>query len=451
MTFIVLSAIADDFDVTLGAVGWVVIVESLIISALLLPMGAVADAVGRRRVLLLGMIVFAIGTILTGLAPSFALLIAARIVAAIGNTLVQSIGTGLLVAAFPPHERGLAIGGQTTAVAVGSLTGPLAGGLLLDVLSWQTLFLLIAVPSVISALAVWLMIEPDEGDRKRIRDTSFDRIGAVLSAAMITAIVLTINNPFEFAWLSPFVLGGAVLSLGLLVAFIRQELAVDGPMLELRLFAIPTFRWAVIVRLIGFMSSTTVLFLLPIYLLSLRQISTGQAGFIVALSALGMGGSAQLSGRLYDRVGPLAPTMFGLIVQVVVNSSLALTGGETSMVLLGLLSFINGIAVGFWNVPNNSAMLGATPPEALGVGGAFTNTTRTIGNVLGQAVAAAVVVAVMRAQDFNIPLGDIDEVPAAGRAFVDGWRITFWVAAGFAALALAAGTRLPRGVHAGTV
>ena len=138
MVFVMLSDIAEDFEVTLGAVGWVVIVESLVISALLLPMGGLADRVGRRRVYVWGLVVFGIGSVLTGIAPTFGALIAARVVMAVGNALVQSVVTGLLVGAFPPEERGRAIGGQTTAVSVGAGLGPLLGGLALEVISWET-------------------------------------------------------------------------------------------------------------------------------------------------------------------------------------------------------------------------------------------------------------------------------------------------------------------------
>lgn len=445
MAFLVLSAIADEFNVTLGAVGWVVIVESLIISALLLPIGGIADTIGRRRVLTTGLAIFGVGAILTGLAPTFALLIVARVVMAIGNTFIQAIGTGLIVASFPPEERGIALGAQTTAVSIGSALGPLLGGFALQFLDWKTLFLLIAVPAALSLAAVLLLVEPDAPRTPRTSSVSFDRIGGVLSALAITTVVLTINNPFAQSWLSPTIVGGAVVGAALLAAFIRWELRRPNPMLELRLFAERVFRLAVIVRFLGFTSSATAMFLLPIFLLSYRDVEPGKVGLILAVLAVGTGASAQLSGRMYDRAGPRLPTIIGATLMLAASVALAFLSDATDLVAIGMIAAAFGIGVGLWNVPNNSAMLGATPPESFGVGGAFTNVTRTIGSVLGQAVAATTVVAVMAHQGFDIPLGELGDTPGAGLAFVDGWQVAFLVAAAFAAATLAVGIRLPTG------
>lgn len=448
MTFIVLPAIADDFEVTLGAVGWVVIVESLIVTALLLPVGSLADAVGRRRVLVTGMAVFTVGTLLTGLMPSFGLLIVARIVMALGNTLVQAIATGVLVAAFPEEERGLALGAQTTAVATGSLMAPLLSGLLLDITGWRTLYLLMALPAAVATLAVWLLIDRSVDDTAHVAgNRRFDRVGAVTGAVMITLLIFTINNPADLGWSSPWVIGTGVASLVLLATFVRHELRTSFPMLELRLFRRRVFRWAVSVRLVGFIASTAVPLLLPLYLLTLRDVSTIRAGVILAIGSLGMGISAQLSGRIYDRIGPRTPTLVGLTMQIALSLGFAFSGASTSLAWIAVLAFVNGLSVAMWNVANNSAMMGDTPPEALGVGGAFTNVTRTLGSVLGQALSAAIVVSVMRAQDFDIPLGDIGESSGARQAFIDGWQVAFLVAAGLAVVALVAGSRHPRGRH----
>lgn len=445
MAFLVLSAIADEFDVTLRAVGWVVIVESLIISALLLPIGGLADAIGRRRILTTGLAIFGIGSLFAGMAPSFALLIAARVIMAVGNTFIQAIGTGLVVAAFPPEERGLALGGQTTAVSIGSAMGPLIGGLALQVLDWKTLFLLIAIPATLSFVAVILLVEPDEPRATNGGDASFDGVGGALSATAITALVLTINNPFAQPWTSPSIIGGAAVAVIVLALFIRWELNHPKPMLELRLFTVRVFRDAAILRLVGFVSSTTTLFLLPIYLLSYRDVASGSAGLILAILAFGTGTAAQLAGRLYDRVGPRLPSVIGAIMMLAGCVALAFLSATTSLVLIGVIVAALGIGTALWNVANNSALLGATPPEAFGVGGAFTNVNRTIGSVLGQAIAAALVAAVMSNQGFDVPLSELGESAGARQAFLDGWRFAFLVAAGFAATTLLVALRLPSG------
>ena len=148
MVFVALPSIADDFDVSLRSVAWVVIAQSLTISSLMLPMGRVADMVGRRRMHLLGMTLFGLGSLSVALAPTFGLLIAARVLMSVGSAMGQSVGTAMVVAVFPPHERGMAIGSQTTAVAIGAASGPILGGLILQVLPWQAMFLLLLIPDL---------------------------------------------------------------------------------------------------------------------------------------------------------------------------------------------------------------------------------------------------------------------------------------------------------------
>ena len=443
-TFLSLPRIADDFEVTLSAVGWVVIIESLIIAALLLPLGGLGDLLGDKLILSVGIAIFGIGTLFTGLSPSFALLIGARIVMAIGNALTQSVATGMVVSLFPGEERGLAMGAQTAAVAVGSASAPLLGGIGLEVLSWKTIFLILLVPTALSFVAVRALI-PDEPLRDAKNSRSFDLPGSVLSAIVITALVVTISNPFSIPWLSPTIIGSAIATLIVLALFIRWELATEHPMFELRLFSDSVFRTAVTMRGFGFLASATTTLLLPIFLLSFRQVSAIAAGVIIAGAAVGLGTGAQISGRMYDRIGPRTPTLVGLGLQVAVSLGFAVSTDATPLVIVGLAAAIGGIGIGMWNVPNNSAMLGAMPPAFLGVGGAFTNVTRTIGTVVGQAIATAVVAGVMVSRGFDIPLNELRDNPAAGLVFNDGWRVAYLLSAGLSAALIVVATRLPGG------
>lgn len=442
MVFVLLAAIAEDFGVTLRAIGWVVIVESLIVSALLLPLGGLADLVGRRRIYLTGLTVFGVGSVLTGLAPGFAALIAARVVMAVGNAMVQSVGTGMIAAAFPAHEKGRAMGAQTTAVSAGAASGPLVGGFALQVVGWQTLFLLLAVPVAVSIVAGLLFLEDDRPTHGRDRP-GFDGIGSLLSATAVVTLVVTIGNPFAQPWISPPIIGGFVAVVVLLASFVRWELGHRQPMLELRLFSITMFRSAVLVRFLGFTASTTTSLLLPIYLLSLRGLADGLAGAVVFCSAAGLGIAAQISGQLSDRVGPRAPTMFGLTLQIVVAAAFSTAGQNTPLWFIAILTLASGFSMGMWNVPNNSAMLGSVPRRNFAVIGAFTNVTRTMGSVVGQALVTAVVVAVMVGDGFDIPLGEIADTAGAGDAFLGGWRVAYFVAIAITVVTLALSTALP--------
>lgn len=446
LAFLLLSPIADHFGVSLAAVGWVVIIEGLVIAALLLPVGGLADSLGRRRVLVGGLALFAAGSIFTGLAPSFALLITGRLVMSFGNTMIQAVGTGLVVAAFPPEERGIAMGAQTTAVAVGGASGPLLGGFLLRFLDWNTLFHLLAIPTVIAIVAALIFLPDDADDLAAIASDRFeDYGGAVLSAAAVVVLIVLISNPFSLALTSVVTLFGAAAFVVLAATFVRWELRHRQPMMQLRLFENGPFRMAVVLRFFGFISSAAPRILLPVFLLSVRGASNVVTGLVLALSSAGIGVSAQVAGRLYDRIGPRLPSIAGLIVQAASCVGLAFATTSAPVWVFMVLAFVFGCGQSQWNVTNNSVMMGATSRQSLGVVGAFTNLARTLGSVVGQALAASVVAGVMARQGFDIPLGDVTDVPGATTAFVDGWTLAFLLSAALLAAAGVIGLRLPHG------
>jgi len=365
-------------------------------------------------------------------------LIIARVVMAIGNAMGQSVGTAMVVSVFPPHERGTAIGSQTTAVAIGGVSGPIVGGLVLQVLPWEALFLLLVIPISIAFVAGYLILDEKKMRREQRKQRApFDWGGAILSAIAITLLVITINNPLGLSWASPLPIAALAVVVALLAWFVRWELRTNDPMLELRLFQDRVFSLGVLTRLFGFMGTTATLFMMPIYLISFRGIAEGGAGGILFLTSLGMGIAAQTSGRLTDRFGPRPFTMLGLSLVLVTAVPMAFLQRSTPIPAVMVLLLVNGLGSGFWNVPNNTMVLSSAPQSALGVVAALTNLTRNAGNAFGQAIASGVVVAVMTSQGFDIPLGDLSDNPAAGGAFLDGWRVAFLLVAVYASIGLA--------------
>ena len=438
MVFIALIQIAETFGVTLRSASWVVIAQGLTISAFMLPMGRMADIIGRKKVHLMGLVLFGGGSVFTAFAPTFGLLIVARIVAAIGNSMGQSVGTAMVLSIFPPHERGKGIGAQTTSVAIGGAMGPVIAGLVLQFLPWEALFLLLTVPIVIAFIAGYFILDEQVVNEQRTdSDESFDWIGAVVSALTITVLVILINNPLGVAIFSPFILGGCVSAIGLFTFFVWWELNSDSPMLQLRMFKNLVMSMAVATRFLGFLGTTTVRFLMPIYLISLRDIQEAAVGGILFLTSLGMAVAASSSGRLGDRIGERPFTIAGFLIVVITAIVFTFFTADTSLWIVMVVLLINGLAMGLWGVPNNSTILGSVPREAFGVVGALTNLTRNVGNVTGQAIASAVVVGVMAADGFDIPLSEITGNDAASASFLDGWKLAYILVMIFSLMGLA--------------
>ena len=437
MVFVALSQIADDFGVTLRAVSWVVIAQGLTISAFMMPMGRLADIIGRRKVHLIGLVIFGGGAVFTAMAPSFGLLILARVVTAIGNSMGQSVGTGMVISVFPTRERGKAIGSQTTAVAIGGASGPIIAGLVLQFLPWEALFWMLTVPIGIAFVAGYLILDESRVSQRRQGERPpFDWVGALVSAATIIITVILINNPFGVAVMSPLILGGAATAASLFALFVWWELRTDSPMLELRMFKNLIFSMAVGARFLGFLGTTAIRFLMPIYLLSVRDIGEAAVGGVLFLTSLGLGVAAQTSGRLGDRFGERPFAVIGFAVLVLTSLAFITFTVDTAIWMVMVVLLANGLAMGLWNVPNNSIIMGSVSRESFGIIGALTNLTRNVGNVAGQAIASAVVVGVMAADGFDIPLSEITGDRAASASFMSGWRLAYMLDTVFSLLGL---------------
>lgn len=432
IVFIALNAIAEDFGVTLRAVTWVIIAQSLTISAVMLPVGRLADIIGRKKVHLTGQALFIAGAIFAAFSPTLGILIVARVVMAVGSAMGQAVGTAIIISVFPSRERGMAIGSQTTAVAIGGAAGPIIGGLLLQVWGWQSLFIVMTIPMVIAmAWSFYVLDDSRISQMAKGKRAPYDWLGAFLSAAAVIVLVVTINNPFAVAWISPLILGGGLLAAALLAAFILWELRNPAPLLDLSMFRNTVFALAIATRWLGFMGTTATRFLMPIFLISFRGLSEGGAGGVLLMSALGMAIAAQTSGRLSDAFGPRRFTLMGFGVIIATSLGFAFITGATALWIVMVIMFVNGLGMGLWNVPNSSVIMGSISRSRFGVVSALTNLTRNVGNVVGQAVASAIVVGIMAADGFDVPLNEIDITPGAGDAFLSGWKIAYFAVVGF--------------------
>jgi len=435
ITVLALPVIAQDFGVTLKEVSWVVVGFSLTVTALLLPMGRLSDLVGRRRVMLLGMALFAGGTLLCAFAESLAVLNLGRVITGVGAAMSQGVSTAIVVSVFPPEQRGKGVGYYTTAVAVGQAAGPALAGLLLEHYRWPSLFIALTIPGVVGLMWGLLILDDERIGSFQSDSNAFDWIGAGLSSLAIVALILSINSPFpqtQVEWLG----GGVLLSLLLLGAFVIWEVRNPSPLLNLRLFLTRDFRYSVAIRVLGFMGRSGSVLLLPVYLLSIRGLREGVIGLLMLAAAAGSAVGAQSSGRLSDRYGPRRFMMLGFGLALLSALLIALFDVNTPLPVLALVLFFNGAAMATWATPNQVMLLNATPKEHFGPVGALVNLSRNTGNVIGQATVSAVITALMAWQGFEGPLAQVAESPKSLAAFLNGWQVSYLVIGVFVLLAL---------------
>ncbi len=450
ITFLALSTIADEFNVTLRAVTWVAIASSLTISAVLLPLGRVADLTGRKRFHITGMSLFVVGALLAASAPSLGVLIGARVVMAIGGAMGQAVVTAIITSVFPNNERGKGLGMLTMAVAIGATAGPIVAGPMLHFFGWRSLFVFLAVPTTLAIFfAIRVLDDQRIGSTKPVSGRRYDWPGAFISAGALALLIVTISNPFAFDWGSIPIIGGAVLTAVMFATLIWWELRFSSPIMNLRFFKNSTFAFSTLTRLFGFVGSSATFFLMPIFVQSFLGFSQLSAGLIMFVGALGMGLSGFLSGRLSDRYGFRIFTFFGIGTMFLTGLGLAFFTMNTPVWVIMPLLFVNGLGMGMWMAPNMNATLSVIERKDYGSVSAFLNLVRNVGSVTGQAITTAIIAGVMAARGVEIELSKLAENAdgAAGEAFLDGWRIAFFVLVGFVVAAFTAALF----THPGTV
>ena len=434
---VALPDIESHFGADLPTVQWVVVGYSLVISVLLLPVGKLADIVGRKRVYVAGLVVYLVSAIVSGLAVNMTMLITARVFQGIGSAMIQGIAMAMIISAFPSNERGKALGSNMSVVGSGAIAGPALGGFLVSALGWRSVFFVNIPVGIITILASILILErgqPAEG-RADGKNASFDWLGAVLSGAVLLLFLLVVSNGDRFGWTSYLVVGGSFLFLALAVAFVWWELRVAVPMLELRLFQRKLVAMGVVAGWLSFFGGTALRFMAPFYLQRLLGLSPREVGLLMIPAAVCMILFGPVSGRLSDKFGWRGLTMSGMALSAIAAFTLASTLADNSPALLIVaMLMLQSTGMGLFNSPNNSSIFSAVEPSSYGVVSALTQLVRNSANVLGVALTTTVVVTVMGLRGAEPSLDAVS--PQIADAFVAGLRVAFLILGVFTILGL---------------
>jgi EmrB/QacA subfamily drug resistance transporter len=438
-----LPAIAGHFAVPVGAaVEWVVIAYLVVIASTLLTMGRLSDRVGRRTIWILGLMVFTAGSALCGGAPSLALLIAARVVQGIGGSMLMAVSPAMLVAAFPPQERGRALGFNAMVVAFGITAGPALGGAITQQASWRWIFYINLPIGIAGAVATYGVLPRDTPREAR----RFDVAGAVLLGITLGALATGLSVGNEVGWSSPLVLGlGAAVVVGLAL-FLVQARRHPAPVLDRSLFENRLFAWATISLVLSFLSVFAVPFLLPIYLQQLRGFDALETGLMLTPFPLLLGVVAPVSGHLADRFGTRWLAAVGMTIMCGGLLLLSRIDDRTSVAGVIWPQLVAALGMALFSSPNNSAIMGAAPRDRQGVAAGMLATGRTMGQSLSVAISGAVFGTLGAAAAGRALLAHPGD-PALSATFVHGFHGAMLTSAAIAALAIA--TSLLRGRERG--
>ncbi len=391
---VALKTIQSDLDASQSAMQWAVDSYAVVFAGLLIVWGVTGDRIGRKRTLVIGMVLFGITSALCSTADSATELIVYRALMGIGAAAVQPQTLSIIQNVFEPDERPKAIGIWAAASGIAIALGPITGGALLEFFWWGSVFL-VNVPIVIIGVALIVVLVPESKDPN---PGKIDPFGVVLSIVALVTLVFGIieggNTNDWFQWRS---LGAIVLGLILLTLFVVLERRSAHPTIDVTLFKNRQFSAGTISIALVFFSLMGATFYLAYYLQAIRGYTPLAAGVALIAVAAGVMISASQAAKLSDRFGARYVAGSGLTLFALAMLSYGLVGETTPQWVVEVQMFVLGSGMGLTMTPATNAIMGAVPRDKAGAGSAVNNTVRQVAGALGVAVLGSLLAVAFRA------------------------------------------------------
>lgn len=483
---VAIPAIVDDLGITSTEVQWVQESYTLVFAALLLVFGSLADRFGRRRMLLIGVVVFAGSSVLASLASDGGALILARLAQGVGGAMILPTTLSIINATFRGRERGIAFAVWGSTIGGMAAVGPLLGGWLTTAFSWRWAFGINIPLGLLIIIGVALTVAETRSDRAE----RIDGVGALLSVVTMGSLVFGLIEGRTYGWwgveqrpeigdwtwpfdISPIPFAFALALVGL-VAFIawgvHRERAGRSTLLALRLFSITSFRNGNIAAAVVSLGEFGIILALPLWLQFVLGFDALQTGLLLLSLAGGSFLASGIAGATSGRIAPVWIVRIGLLAEIVGVAGVGLAiGPDASWVPLIPLLFVYGVGVGLATAQLTGVVLADVPVADSGAASGTQSTSRQLGAALGVAILGTVLftstagILAASLDDQGVPAAQRDQVvssvvdsagaaisglaanpetadaaDAAREAFSDGTRYAAWTAAGFLALGLLA-------------
>jgi EmrB/QacA subfamily drug resistance transporter len=384
---VALPTLVRELHASTSELEWIVDAYSLAFAAFVLAAGNLGDRVGRKGVLLAGLAVFGAATLAGGLSDSPGELIAARAVMGLGAALIFPATLSLLTNVFTERgERARAIGLWGATTGVGIAVGPIVGGWLLEHFAWSSVFYAMAP---IAALAAALVIAEVPTSRDPTAPPA-DRPGLALSTAAMALLIYTIIEAPNNGWASARSIGGFVLAIALLVAFVAWECRARAPMIDVSLFRNPRFSVASGSVTIAFFSLMGFIFLVTLYFQFLKGYGPLSTGVRLLPVATLTGITSVLGTRLAVRRGTKLVVTGGLMSLTAGLAWTASSSASTTYLTIAGQMILLGAGIGLTTAPATESIMGAVPRAKAGIGSAINDSTRILGATLGVAVIGSI-------------------------------------------------------------
>ncbi|MDA8085602.1 MAG: MFS transporter [Nitrospiraceae bacterium] len=433
---VAMPTLQHSFNVSLAVIEWVAMAYMLTLTIFLPLFGRLADMYGRTKLYTTGFVVFTIGSVLCGMAPTASFIIFARVLQAVGAGLLQANSVAIITQAFPGNERGKAIGIQGAVQAVAMSIGPFVGGILIHIVNWRAIFYVNLPIGIVGVLMALLILPKSEKSQKKEK---IDFVGILTFSPGLAFMVLALNKGEKLGWTSHTILGYLALAFVLLTAFIITELKVEHPMIDLKLFKNYTFSAGNFTGMLSYYVLFAILFLMPFYMEEVLRYPVALTGTLLTPIPLAMAVIAPVAGSISDKHGSRIMTATGMFVCAVASFFLMFFGQISHLTLFVLDLILLGIGMGMFTPPNNSAIMGAAPREKLGLAGGILNMMRSLGLIFGVDISGLIFTSIKHKYYLSkgYGLANTKAIPMAARndAFMRGFVVVMGVLVGLNILA----------------
>jgi MFS family permease len=367
---VALPSIGRELGAGISGLQWTIDAYTVVLASLLMVAGSTADRLGRRRTFVAGLAVFSAGTLLCSLAPSVELLVAFRVVQAVGGSMLTPVAMSIVTNTFiDPRERAQAVGIWGAVFGISMALGPIVGGAVVSSVGWRAIFA-ITVPVGLAAIALTLRFVPES---RAPRPRRVDPVGQVLVIVLLATLTFGIIEAPSRGWASPAIVAAFSAAAIALLTLLVYEPRRDEPLIDLRFFRSVPFASAIVISVAAFAAFGGFLFLNTLYLQEGRGLSPVQAGLATVPMAV-----------MTVLMSPLSGRMVGCVLLTGIDAS-------TPMGCLFAAYVLFGVGFGFVNAPITNAAVSGMPRAQAGVAAALATTSRQVGQTLGVAVAGAIV------------------------------------------------------------
>ena len=375
-----------DLKVSMEQIQWVMIAYMLVLTVFLPFFGKLGDIFPKNKLYSTGYIVFALGALASMLAPNYGLLISFRCLEALGASIMLSNAQAIIAGIFKKERRGKALGLNGCLVAIGGMSGPALGGILIHYLNWHWVFSPCLPIAIIGAIYSWKLL-PKYVKKKSFK---FDYKGFLYFTLCLFALLLAISEGHEWGWTSVKIIILGIITLITGGLFYFRDMKINYPLINFSMFKIKPFTFGNLAAMTSYMAMYTNSILLPFYLQDVLDLDALIAGCLILPYSVTLSVIAPISGRLSGKYGSRYLTLAGPVVYII--ALIIFTTFDTSTKYWEIIaaSGIMGIGNGLFQSPSNNAIMTSVKKSELGIASGILALSRNMGNILGVAVTITI-------------------------------------------------------------